>query len=160
MKQDKEQMIRKLDIVEVLEILFDKLVLVDDYTLVLHTLNRLLSEKGWIIFGKIIALIPDDLKTSLLQAMAAGMTGNLYESYGEYLRSSHWKETRDAALQRAGGRCCVCGGTDGISVHHRSYERLGAETEDDLVVLCRSCHAIFHGAGKIPSPADPQRSDD
>ena len=30
-------------------------------------------------------------------------------------------------------------------MHHRTYDNLGDEEPEDLVVLCRKCHATFHG---------------
>lgn len=38
-----------------------------------------------------------------------------------------------------------------LEVHHLTYERLGCEAPDDLLVLCGRCHATFHG---LPSPID------
>jgi 5-methylcytosine-specific restriction endonuclease McrA len=61
-----------------------------------------------------------------------------------YLRSEHWLRTRHAALKRADHRCQVCNGDQALDVHHRTYERLGAELPGDLTVLCRDCHALFH----------------
>lgn len=64
----------------------------------------------------------------------------------EYLNSEHWHITRLAALERAGHRCQVCNGADRLDVHHRTYERLGNERPEDLTVLCRRCHDLFHDA--------------
>lgn len=65
--------------------------------------------------------------------------------YGEYLRTPEWRTTRAGALLRAGWRCSldVTHGDD-LDVHHRTYERLGAELAADLVVLCRPCHRLHH----------------
>ena len=55
---------------------------------------------------------------------------------------------------RASGRsrtCHVCGASDVIELHHRSYARLGGETLDDLVPLCDDhhdeVHRLEHGDG-------------
>lgn len=65
--------------------------------------------------------------------------------YPLYLRTPEWKRTRLAALRRA-GRCCSLdvSHTDGLEVHHRTYERLGAELESDVIVLCHACHQLHH----------------
>lgn len=69
--------------------------------------------------------------------------------YNEYLQTPHWKETRKAALERAGNRCQLCNNDQRLHVHHRTYERLGEEHDTDLIVLCASCHGRFHrGIGK------------
>lgn len=69
-------------------------------------------------------------------------------AYAEYLLSDVWQGKRTAALERAGNRCQLCNGTKILNVHHRTYERIGAEAPEDLTVLCRSCHAKFHDVGK------------
>ena len=64
-----------------------------------------------------------------------------FMTYGEYLQTEHWQETRAAALKRAGGRCALCPRENApLQVHHRTYERLGEELQEDLVVLCDECH--------------------
>jgi hypothetical protein len=88
--------------------------------------------------------------------------------YADYLLSDHWKFTRELALDRAGRRC-QCGlcpfatfyrheladrfprAWTRLEVHHLSYERLGHEAPDDLLVLCGHCHAAAHG---LPLPQD------
>jgi len=70
-------------------------------------------------------------------------------SYTDYLRGDHWRtKVRPEALERAGYRCQLCGAADEtFHVHHNSYERLGNELPWDLVVLCKDCHARYHGKG-------------
>lgn len=64
--------------------------------------------------------------------------------YKVYLKTEHWKQTREAAIERAGGRCAVCGNKTMLNVHHRNYYSLGEEENDDLVVLCKKCHEKIH----------------
>ena len=66
-----------------------------------------------------------------------------YITYAEYLETEHWQFIRQAALWHADDRCQVCGTSAGLEVHCRSYERLGAERSEDLVVLCRRCHELY-----------------
>jgi 5-methylcytosine-specific restriction endonuclease McrA len=54
--------------------------------------------------------------------------------------------------------CERCGGQDALQVHHRTYERLGAELDEDFEVLCRRCHATEHGKPYDDVPARPRRS--
>lgn len=70
------------------------------------------------------------------------------EQYLEYLQTDHWKQTRQAALERAGHRCQLCATTEHLQVHHNSYANLGNEKPEDLVVLCRKHHELFHDAQK------------
>ena len=41
--------------------------------------------------------------------------------------------------------CADCGTTRGLQTHHETYERFGNEDFDDLLVLCKKCHAKRHG---------------
>jgi 5-methylcytosine-specific restriction endonuclease McrA len=77
-------------------------------------------------------------------------------TYNDYLRTPEWRRTRAAALLRA-GYCCSLDvtHTDGLDVHHNTYERLGAELAGDLVVLCRSCHRLHHGEYGRPKRGRP-----
>ena len=65
--------------------------------------------------------------------------------YRSYLRTPEWRQARAEALLRAGYACSLdVSHTANLDVHHRTYERLGAELATDLVVLCRSCHQMYH----------------
>jgi hypothetical protein len=69
--------------------------------------------------------------------------------YDEYLRTPEWKKTRAAALVRADHRCALDPNHTGkLDVHHRHYERRGAELPSDLIVLCHACHQLHHGEGR------------
>ena len=70
--------------------------------------------------------------------------------YSDYLQTYHWHEVRVAALDRAKYRCQVCNRKDlTLNVHHRTYERRGEELPEDVIVLCRECHELFHKNGKV-----------
>jgi hypothetical protein len=80
--------------------------------------------------------------------------------YGRaYLRSRHWREVRRSYERHptAPHRCAVCG-AHRYELHHRTYERLGAEDMGDLLALCRSHHEQLHRAYKTHqelNPGDP-----
>jgi 5-methylcytosine-specific restriction endonuclease McrA len=70
--------------------------------------------------------------------------------YSEYLKTDIWNERRKRHLRSAGYRCQVCNTKNAkLNIHHRTYERLGEEYFTDLIVLCESCHSLFHNQGKI-----------
>lgn len=71
------------------------------------------------------------------------------EWYHRYLKSPAWQARRLIALDNAGHHCQVCNGNECLDVHHRTYERIGAEHHNDLTVLCRECHETFHKAGRL-----------
>lgn len=78
-----------------------------------------------------------------IEQFVAGRLARL--PYSLYLRTEHWKRTRTLALDRYGSACVLCNATP-VNVHHRTYERLGNERLDDLIVLCEPCHRRHHKA--------------
>jgi len=65
--------------------------------------------------------------------------------YKEYLKTEHWERTRSEAMKRADYRCQMCNAGDcELHTHHRTYEHLGNEKREDLIVLCEPCHSTFH----------------
>lgn len=62
------------------------------------------------------------------------------KQYLDYLNSDLWKQRRMALLEKAEFKCRACGENDCLEVHHLTYERLGNEDPNDLVVLCKSHH--------------------
>jgi 5-methylcytosine-specific restriction endonuclease McrA len=71
------------------------------------------------------------------------------QGYDEYLASDYWQGVRYLMLKAAGFKCQECGANDKpLHVHHLTYQRLGRERDEDLVVLCESCHRGKHGIDK------------
>lgn len=71
--------------------------------------------------------------------------------YADYLQSPEWAVVRRLALEQAGYACRLCGAPQEesrLDVHHRTYERLGAELLADVIVLCSSCHCRHHDCEK------------
>lgn len=68
-------------------------------------------------------------------------------SSGKWLaRREAWRDAWVAA-HGTEPHCVACGGPWSLShgdLHHRSYERLGAEADCDLVPLDRACHDRLH----------------
>ncbi len=62
--------------------------------------------------------------------------------HARYLASEHWLKTRELFLKNHS--CCEWCYEPARDVHHLHYETLGAETEHDLVALCRECHTEEH----------------
>jgi hypothetical protein len=65
------------------------------------------------------------------------------KEYREYLRSNHWKLTKENKLKLAGYRCERCGVTSEaikLNVHHIHYRTLNQEKPEDLQVVCDDCH--------------------
>ena len=65
--------------------------------------------------------------------------------YKDYLNTSEWKAKRKKALKSADYKCQLCHADNvELNVHHNNYERRGEEKSDDLIVLCKKCHAKHH----------------
>lgn len=60
--------------------------------------------------------------------------------YQEYLESFEWQTTKERILLKRGKVCQVCSSQENIHIHHLTYERLGCEKDEDLLVLCEVCH--------------------
>lgn len=73
---------------------------------------------------------------------AQGKRKEWQKVYRAYLRSDIWKQIRNRILKRSAGKCEDCGKIIlDPDVHHINYDRVGGrETDDDLKVLCFSCH--------------------
>lgn len=55
------------------------------------------------------------------------------------------KEIRERIKTRDGFRCTLCGETEGLEVHHIKHRSEGGDDSDNnLVTLCRRCHAMQH----------------
>lgn len=35
-----------------------------------------------------------------------------------------------------------------MQIHHLTYERLGAELDEDLIAICEKCHRAMHGLNR------------
>lgn len=81
-------------------------------------------------------------------------------NYTEYIKSPEWKAKSLAAKERAGFRCQVCNRSASetiLDAHHRTYERLGNERDDDIVVLCADCHELFEKSRRKKEPSPQYR---
>ena len=65
-------------------------------------------------------------------------------NYKEYINSEAWAQIRWCKLREVGYKCEECGRKWELDVHHLTYERLGNERMDDLIVLCVRCHGDLH----------------
>jgi 5-methylcytosine-specific restriction endonuclease McrA len=73
-------------------------------------------------------------------------------TFAEYRVQPEWQARRTAALARAGYRCQVCADHDArLDAHHNTYDRYGEESAFDLIMLCASCHELFHGIEEYAS---------
>jgi len=92
------------------------------------------------------------------------------EEYEKYFEFPHWQEFRRRALElqrkNLGHNCCEkCGARPtvvtretALHLHHLTYERLGEERFEDVMIICRPCHDEEHGRGaESKQKPDPRR---
>ena len=103
-----------------------KLVLLDTLGVILAGFQATTEEGEYVMEHPPIKAEPID-EQARLRAMP----------YGLYLKPPHWRAVRAEALKRAEGACVICNSTVGLEVHHRTYERRGAELETTASTPCR-----------------------
>jgi 5-methylcytosine-specific restriction endonuclease McrA len=62
--------------------------------------------------------------------------------YIDYLKSPLWRQRCQAKLEQADNKCQYCGEKSYLQVHHITYEHLGNEQSNELVVLCTAHHWV------------------
>lgn len=105
--------------------------------------------------GERYAGIPaDDIRRQGINLRKRGVLGSVNghgptklegpsKEYKEYLASPHWKQFAQHIKEWWDWRCALCYCVDEcLSVHHRTYDRLGHESMNDVVALCRKCHKV------------------
>lgn len=70
---------------------------------------------------------------------------NWHDRHKAYLKTNAWQTKRKGALERANYKCQLCSSKERLHVHHNTYDRLGNESDSDLIVLCEKCHSHYHG---------------
>lgn len=69
--------------------------------------------------------------------------------YDEYINSPEWKDKVNRIKSERGNKCQVCSATDHLDGHHNTYDHFANEHDNDIVILCRSCHDTFHATGRL-----------
>ena len=67
--------------------------------------------------------------------------------YDTFLTTIYWCAIRNYVLWLHDYMCSECESTKNLNVHHRTYDHRGEDHNhlDDLVALCKDCHAKEHG---------------
>lgn len=68
--------------------------------------------------------------------------------YDEFLQDERWLAFRKFVFVVRGCKCEMCGSYEHLQVHHIKYKeglRSWEYTCNDVMVLCRNCHAKIHG---------------
>lgn len=85
----------------------------------------------------------------LASYLCYGIVMNEWKSkYYKYLKSEEWQTFRLQILERDEGICQRCKYRKATCVHHMSYQTYNTEgytKPEEVISLCRMCHAIIHG---------------
>lgn len=77
--------------------------------------------------------------------------------YGKYIHSKQWKVLKECVLEERGNFCECCDKeTDRLDLHHITYDHVGYESREEVLLLCRDCHKDIHETIKHP-PYDLER---
>lgn len=69
--------------------------------------------------------------------------------YQLYIESPEFADIRSKVFWRDGHKCRACGSTESLQAHHLSYRNVYHEDLDDIICLCRTCHAAYHAVDNI-----------
>jgi 5-methylcytosine-specific restriction endonuclease McrA len=62
------------------------------------------------------------------------------------LAPATYEALRQEVLCRDEWRCQSCGAMSNLEVHHQEFRsHSGADSEENLITLCSSCHSTVHG---------------
>jgi hypothetical protein len=65
------------------------------------------------------------------------------DKYETVINSFRWRGLKMRLLSQRGKRCQRCNQPRWpLELHHKTYERLGEERDDDLELLCSQCHVV------------------
>ncbi|MBO7345696.1 MAG: HNH endonuclease [Clostridia bacterium] len=70
-----------------------------------------------------------------------------YSNLRSLLSKKQWDFLRAEAMERAGGKCVVCGKqTNRLDAHERwSYDiENGVQKLEDIIAVCKDCHSVIH----------------
>lgn len=84
------------------------------------------------------------MRQAVVQRRQARLRELGFTSYRDYLASPRWRATKARYYGSSQPQECICGETEGLQLHHLTYERVGAEELTDLTPLCATCHAMIH----------------
>lgn len=75
--------------------------------------------------------------------------GQRHWTLDAYLASLRWGATDARVRHERRGRCAGCGTEDGAESHHLGYGHIGAELDDELLLLCPRCHTYLRQQQRV-----------
>ncbi|MCX0396192.1 HNH endonuclease [Clostridium perfringens] len=75
-------------------------------------------------------------------------TNEVFYNYKSYLKSKHWKLKKDEYFSVYKKECAICKKNKKLNLHHKTYDNVGNELLEDLVLLCEECHNKIHNCSQ------------
>ncbi|MCI0628697.1 MAG: HNH endonuclease [Acidobacteria bacterium] len=73
------------------------------------------------------------------------------------LDAASYRRLHRQVLLRDGYRCQMCGRLGELQVHHiKPRSKLGGDSEQNLIALCKVCHEAIHLVGRGSRQGSPQ----
>ena len=69
--------------------------------------------------------------------------------YNQYLLTDKWRAIADECKSLANHTCNRCGSNKSLQAHHKTYDNVYNEVQEDLECLCRMCHEDHHESTSI-----------
>lgn len=67
-----------------------------------------------------------------------------FAKYADYTATDHWRRLRQFLFEKRGRVCEACETDIATAVHHITYQHVCDEREEELALLCASCHSSAH----------------
>lgn len=71
-------------------------------------------------------------------------TNEVCYDYKSYLKTEHWELKKKEYISVYKKECALCKSKKALHLHHKTYDNVGKEKLEDLVLLCKHCHNEVH----------------
>ena len=95
----------------------------------------------------VFSFIRRDLERTIEKYNAKCQRNKEIVQYHQSLKDGRWQRRRLEIMERDDFKCCGCGTTDGLNVHHLRYiagRKPWEYDDEDLITLCAKCHKKRH----------------
>lgn len=95
-------------------------------------------------FDEVIKNRPDDFPTPRESTPIFGNPFMSAEDKLKHMQGEYWANLKALKIEFTQHRCELCFSPHYLHLHHLTYQRLGCERIDDVVLLCYKCHQLQH----------------
>ena len=95
-------------------------------------------------FDEVIKNRIDDFPTPRESTPIFGNPFMSAEDKLKHMQGEYWANLKALKIEFTQHRCELCFSPNHLHLHHLTYQRLGCERVDDVVLLCYTCHQLQH----------------